>query len=151
MRAADIVRRIWGDTPLANSANATPATLAVLSAEPLANAANSANAGRYSQDSQHSQPPMNGNAVQPFAGFATFAGGGAGQLLPAHPGRTAFALRNHADAIGHFRRAAAEAERLASLYRSKAEAHTAAAQRLLPPDGFAAWLAELNTERGSHE
>ena len=82
MRAADIVRRIWGDTPLANaanSANATPATLPVLSAAPLANAANSANAGRYSQDSQHSQPPMNGNAVQPFAGFA---GGGAGNCCP---------------------------------------------------------------------
>ena len=85
MRAADIVRRIWGDTPLANpanSANATPATLPVLSATPLANPANSANAERYSQDSQHSQPPMNGNAVQPFAEFATFAGGGARQLLP---------------------------------------------------------------------
>jgi hypothetical protein len=37
MRAADIVRRIWGDPPLANAANA-------------------ANAECYSQDSQHSQP-----------------------------------------------------------------------------------------------
>ena len=63
MRAADIVRRIWGDTPLANPAN-------------------SANAERYSQDSQHSHPPMNGNSVQSFARFATFAGGGARQLLP---------------------------------------------------------------------
>ncbi|GEM_PF-5683012 len=67
------------------------------------------------------------------------------------PDRTAFALRNHAAAIKHFRRATEETERLTALYRSKAEAHTAAAQRLLPPDGFAAWLAELNTERESHE
>ena len=37
MRAADIVRRIWGDPPLANAANA-------------------ANAELYSQNSQHSQP-----------------------------------------------------------------------------------------------
>lgn len=195
MRAADIVRRIWGDTPLANaanSANATPATLPVLSATPLANPANSANAERYSQDSQHSQPPMNGNSAQPFAGFATFAGGSAGQLLPAqgqaihgkppaqelpkvskgaygsfgsarttgiaknealpaHLDRTAFALRNHAAAIRHFRRAVRETEHLTALYQSKIDAHIEAARKRLPPDGFDAWLAELDTERETHE
>ncbi|MDE2174174.1 MAG: hypothetical protein KGJ54_02645 [Betaproteobacteria bacterium] len=73
------------------------------------------------------------------------------EALPAHPDRAAFALKNHAAAIRHFRRAAEETERLACLYRSKAEAHTAAARKMLPPEGFTAWLNELDTERGSHE
>ena len=73
------------------------------------------------------------------------------EALPAHLDRTAFALRNHAAAIRHFRRATEETERLAALYRSKTEAHTAAARKLLPPEGFAAWLAELELEGDRHE
>lgn len=42
MRAADLVRQIWGAPPPANSAN-------------------SANTNRHSQDSQHSQPMPEGN------------------------------------------------------------------------------------------
>ncbi len=84
-------------------------------------------------------------------GSARTTGIAKNEALPAHLDRTAFALRNHAAAIRHFRRATEETERLAAMYRSKTEAHTAAARKLLPPEGFDAWLAELDTERETHE
>jgi len=73
------------------------------------------------------------------------------EALPARRDRTASALRTHAAAIRPFRRATEEPERLAALYRSKTEAHTAAARKLLPPEGFAAWLADLELEGDRHE
>lgn len=74
-----------------------------------------------------------------------------GRAMQLTPERTAFALRNHADAIRHFRRAVRETERLAALYQSKIDAHIEAARKRLPPEGFDAWLNELELEGDRHE
>ena len=63
--------------------------------------------------------------------------------LAAHPDRTAFALRNHADAIQHFRRMAAETERLSVMYRQKVADHIDAARQRLSPAEFNAWMGGL--------
>lgn len=63
--------------------------------------------------------------------------------LAAHPDRTAFALRNHRDAVLHFRKMAAETERLATMYRSKIDAHISAARQRVAPADFDAWLQTL--------
>lgn len=77
----------------------------------------------------------------------TLAGDAASQLatvevmaLAAHPDRTVFALRNHAEAIRHFRQAAADTERLAVMYRQKVVDHIEAARRHIPQEEFDAWL-----------
>lgn len=63
--------------------------------------------------------------------------------LAAHPDRTAFALKNHADAIRHFRRMALETDRLAETYRTMIEEHTEAARKRLTPTEFDTWLSEI--------
>ncbi len=63
--------------------------------------------------------------------------------LAAHPDRTAFALKNHADAIRHFRKMAAETERLAAMYRAKVDGHINAARQRVNPAEFDAWLGGL--------
>ena len=66
--------------------------------------------------------------------------------LAAHPDRTAFALRNHADAIRHFRKMASETERLAVMYRQRIADHTDAARQRLSPAEFDAWMEGLTHE-----
>ena len=63
--------------------------------------------------------------------------------LAAHPDRTVFALKNHADAIRHFRKMAAETERLAAMYRAKIDEHINAARKRLTPAEFDTWLKSL--------
>jgi hypothetical protein len=63
--------------------------------------------------------------------------------LAAHPDRTAFALKNHADAVLHFRKMAADAERLAAMYRVKVDAHIDAARQRVNPEAFDAWLQSI--------
>jgi hypothetical protein len=63
--------------------------------------------------------------------------------LAAHPDRTAFALKNHADAVLHFRKLAADAERLAAMYRIKCDGHIDAARQRVNPEAFDAWLQSI--------
>ena len=63
--------------------------------------------------------------------------------LAAHPDRAQFALRNHRDAVLHFTKMAAEAERLASMCRGKIEEHIHAARQRVSPAEFQAWLNEI--------
>jgi hypothetical protein len=63
--------------------------------------------------------------------------------LAAHPDRTEFALRNHAEAIRHFRKKAADTERLAALYRAKIDGHIEAARQRVNPEEFGAWLRSV--------
>lgn len=63
--------------------------------------------------------------------------------LAAHPDRTEFALRNHAEAIRHFRKMAADTERLAALYRAKIDSHIEAARQRVNPREFDAWLSSV--------
>jgi len=63
--------------------------------------------------------------------------------LAAHPDRTAFALKNHADAVLHFRKLAAETERLAVMYRAKIDGHINAARQRVSPEAFDAWMGGL--------
>jgi hypothetical protein len=63
--------------------------------------------------------------------------------LAAHPDRAQFALKNHADAVLHFRKMAADAERLAAMYRVKADAHIAAARKRVSPAEFDALLQSI--------
>ena len=72
--------------------------------------------------------------------------------LAAHPDRAQFALRNHRDAVLHFRKMAADTERLAAMYRSKIDAHINEARKRVTPAEFDAWLNEIDhttTERKS--
>ncbi|MDD4887492.1 MAG: hypothetical protein PHO64_11315 [Thiomonas sp.] len=64
--------------------------------------------------------------------------------LAAHPDRTAFALKNHADAIRHFRKMAADAERMTEMYRSKVAAHIEAACKRVSSEEFEVWLQGLS-------
>jgi len=64
--------------------------------------------------------------------------------LAAHPDRAAFALRNHRDAVLHFRKMAAETERLATVYRQKVADHIEAARKRVTPAEFDAWLEGLD-------
>lgn len=66
------------------------------------------------------------------------------------PDRKAFALRNHAEAIRHFRKMAGDTERLAAMYRAKVAAHVAAARQHLDPADFATWLTQLEGHPGAH-
>jgi hypothetical protein len=63
--------------------------------------------------------------------------------MAARPERTAFALRNHAEAIRHFRKMAADTERLAALYRAKIDGHIEAARQRVNPQEFGAWLRSV--------
>ncbi|MDE2267797.1 MAG: hypothetical protein KGL33_02100 [Betaproteobacteria bacterium] len=66
--------------------------------------------------------------------------------LAAHPDRAAFALRNHHDAVLHFRKMAAETERLAVIYRQKAADHIEAARKHLDADALKAWLEGIDSQ-----
>ena len=63
--------------------------------------------------------------------------------LAAHPDRTAFAMKNHAEAIMHFRKMAADTERLAAMYRNKIDDHLDAARKRVTPAEFDAWMNEI--------
>jgi len=63
--------------------------------------------------------------------------------LAAHPDRTAFALKNHADAILHFRKMAEETERLAAMYRSKIDGHINAARKRVTAEEFDDWFPQI--------
>lgn len=63
--------------------------------------------------------------------------------LAAHPDRAQFALKNHRDAVLHFRKMAADTERLVAMYRSKIDAHISAARKRITPAEFDAWLQGL--------
>ncbi|WP_288094191.1 hypothetical protein [Thiomonas sp.] len=64
--------------------------------------------------------------------------------LAAHPDRAEFALKNHADAIRHFRKMAADTERLAAMYRAKIDGHINAARKRLTPAEFDSWIEGMN-------
>ncbi len=63
--------------------------------------------------------------------------------LAAHPDRTAFAMKNHAEAVTHFRKMAADTERLATMYRNKIDDHINAARKRVNPAQFDAWMNEI--------
>ncbi len=63
--------------------------------------------------------------------------------LAAHPDRTAFAMKNHAEAVLHFRKMAAETAKIAAMYRLKVVEHIATARKRVTPAEFDAWQAQI--------